>query len=57
MVIQNLLREDYFFTEDSIIEFDINNVKLPVSAKPLDTIEVGIYTKSEGVYYLVDRLE
>ena len=56
-MIQNLLREDYFFTEDSIIEFDINNVKLPVSAKPLDTIEVGIYTKSEGVYYLVDKLE
>ena len=57
LVIQNLLREDYFFTEDSIIEFDINNVKLPVSAKPLDTIVVEFYTKSKGVYYLVDKLE
>jgi hypothetical protein len=51
------LREDYTFSLDSIITFDINEVRLPVSTKPLDTIYVGVYTKSEGVYYLVDQLE
>lgn len=45
LTLQNLLREDYVFNEEQVIEFDINGVRLPVSTKPLDTVIVEIYTK------------
>lgn len=54
IILQDLLKDPYQFEEFELIEFSVDDIKMPSSSRPTGEYKIEFYDNIDGIYRLVD---